>query len=319
MMAASKVTERGMTCVVIEKGKAIGGRLCNKRIGGACINIGTVLTTAKSEQMQSVINKCLDSGEAQGLDDPLLSDDPMYYGKPTASTIVKSLRSGKVDMELQARALVVSCENGKIVVGLDGEKHSITGASCIITAPVPQCVTMIQAGNLDLPPKNCDWHRDVQYDSCIVIAAELDKPCDLREVEIINKGSVYMISNDFKLGTSSTPALSIRSTTDFANQYCITNTSTIYRDTIDKGNLNQAADQMLKDLGGCIGSDIISFYVHLWRYNQAKSLYPSECVNTTDGTNYPPVVVAGDAFGDKKWTSTERAILSGHAAANLLL
>ena len=63
--AGESLLNHNISTQIVEKSSSIGGRLANKRFGGACFDSGAQFFTARDDQFKNFINDCINEGTVE--------------------------------------------------------------------------------------------------------------------------------------------------------------------------------------------------------------------------------------------------------------
>jgi predicted NAD/FAD-dependent oxidoreductase len=225
---------------------------------------------------------------------------PRYRGKAGMTDIAKFL--GGRDVDLGQRVLSVGLQgSGWRAITESGEVFEAD--SLVLTAPVPQSLALLDAGNYALPPDIRHELEIIAYDPCIAVLALLESASALPRpgaIQFDSEPVSWMADNHMK-GISPRPgAVTIHAGPKFSRSHWEADDMTV-------------ANLLLKSVHQWLGSSVESYQVQRWRYSKVVKNHPWPCV----GIESPaPLVFAGDAFAGAK---IEGAALSGLAAARHLL
>ena len=109
--------------------------------------------------------------------DGLSLGQPVYRGQPAMTSIAKDLAQG-LDVRLGLKVTAIRSREKGWMVELEGSER-LFASSLIVTAPVPQTLDLLDAGETLLP----EWQRQrmagVKYDKCFAVMAILKEPSAL--------------------------------------------------------------------------------------------------------------------------------------------
>jgi len=120
---------------------------------------------------------------------------------------------------------------------------------------------------------------------------------------VIDSGPIAWISDNQQKGVSALPAVTIHGSGDFSAKH--------FEDDRD-----EVARRLIDSASPYLGAKVVDFQVHGWRYSKPVIVDSSPCMLASEGTDLPPLVLAGDAFAGPR---VEGAVLSGWAAAKSLI
>ena len=303
LSAANRLTAEGMSVVVIDKGRGVGGRLADRRIGDAVFDHGAQFFTARSEQFKNCVDQWIKSGVAEQWYQSYPGQPnghPRYRGVPTMVSIAKYLTKDQNVIQ-STRVLKLNHDGCNWIVKLEPDE-SITARSVIITSPVPQTLDLIDQGNTQLPSGIVERLQKIQYESCIAVMAVLDGPTSLADpgALALDKGPIAWISDNQKKGASPLPALTIHASGEFSQ-------ANFNRDRTEVG---KELIELARPLFG--NANVLDFQVHGWLYSKPTVTDGAPSLLVSDSLEMPPLVLAGDAFSGPRF---EGAVLSGWSAA----
>ena len=316
-LVAARELSAAHDVVVLDKARGVGGRMATRRIGDATFDHGAQFFTTHTETFARIVRDWVEAGVAApwyhgqvGPSGVVGSDGhPRFRGVPTMNAVAKHLVVG-LDVHLSSRIITLrATESGWSAVLEDGTTS--TAGALVVTAPVPQALELLDAGDVRLTAADRAVLEAITYDPCLAVLAPLEGLSGLPEPGALDPDALdpdaastgagpidWMADNQTK-GVSAAPAVTIHATAEFSRQH---------RDSPD--------GQVIAELiaAAALGAPVIegAVQVQRWRYAKPSTLHPQPCL-VASGT--PPLVFAGDAFGGAK---VEGAVLSGLAAADAL-
>jgi renalase len=312
LLAAKELQNAGRTVTVLDKGRGVGGRMATRRLGGSRLDHGAQFFTVREERFSGLVDGWLAGGvaaewsrgfaDAQGNANP--DGHPRYRGAEGMTSIPKHLavgldvRTGEqaIRVDRTAEGWTVTCESGL----------TVSGGALLLTAPVPQSLTLAESGGYRLPDEARRELEGVAYDPCLALMALLDGESPVPEpggVQIKDEPLDWIGDNATK-GMADRPALTIHGGPQWSREH--------YDD--DEADVTRA---LLGLAGGQLGVDLAAATTETslarWRYSWVTSSHEEDCLLASED---PPLVFCGDGFGKPK---VEGAALSGLAAADRLL
>ena len=309
LMAANTLTRAGCKVTLIDKSRGVGGRMATRRLDRWTFDHGAQYLFARNESFrvklrswwtEGLIRPWLESlPDGSGNTQPL--ESTAYAGLPSMTSIPKAMAIG-LHVALQQRVLSARVSNGAWSVDTDADETYMAEA-LLMTAPLPQSLAILESGGVVLPSPLDAELQEVGYDPCFALLTGLSGPAGLPPPGAIqlNGDVIAWIADNHQKGVSSAPgAITIHASSSFSKEYIEAPESAILQ------ALTEAARPYLP-------SAIESFQLHRWRYSTPIHSLPQPAML---GSEQPPLVFAGDAFGPG---GVEGAALSGIAAAELLL
>ena len=153
-------------------------------------------------------------------------------------------------------------------VGMLESGEMVSAGAVILTPPVPQSLALLDAGRIELPTETRARLEGIEYESCLAVMASLDGPAQIPRPGSLapTGGPIAWIADNQMKGVSATPAVTIHATADFSLENWD-------RDRQESGRgLLQAAEPWL-------GSGVIEFQVHGWRYSKPVRTEESTCLD----------------------------------------
>lgn len=293
--------------VVLDKGRGVGGRLATRRLGDATFDHGAQFLTTHTPEFADLVARWVESGVVvpwfRGRIGPDGALDPdghvRFRGAQSMNAIAKHLAVG---LDVRTGSLVSSVRRDADAWTVSMADDSVLEADAIVmTAPVPQTLALLAAGDVALTSHESDSLHAVEYDPCLALMVVLDGASGLAApgaVDPVDGPIDWMADNRVK-GVSAVPAVTIHATAAFS-----------------RANWESTDDEIAEVLLTAAALDAHAVpgarYVQRWRYARPSVEHPDRCL-VLDGP--APLVCAGDAFGGAK---VEGAALSGAAAADAI-
>ncbi|MCP4434562.1 MAG: NAD(P)-binding protein [Actinomycetia bacterium] len=294
--------------VVLDKARGVGGRMATRRIGEATIDHGAQFLTTHTGRFTEMVGHWEAEGIAtpwfsarvgtRGLEDqaPEVADGHIRYrGVRSMNDIAKHLAGGS-DVRREQRVESVSIVDG--AWRLRAASYETHVDAVILTAPVPQSLQMIEAGQVQLARSDREALDAIAYDPCLAALVPLSGPSGLPEPGAVDPASGpidWMADNQTK-GVSESPAVTIHASAEESRR--------LWRSP-DEAVLSSLLGAAELDSPPIAGAS----QVQRWRYARPVVSHPDRCLVAS---GLPPLVLAGDAFGEPR---VEGAVLSGLAAA----
>lgn len=309
LIAANVLQHAGISVSILDKGKAVGGRLATRRvrspsIGESIFDYGVQLFAASRPEFQSMIDEWQQLGQVTEWGTQIYNSGKICYrgvesNRSLASFLAKGLvvhhQSQVIRMQRTSSCWYVHTKDGR----------EFKCRSLIITCPIPQALDLFKQSNITLPSDLLVRLENVLYFSCIACLALLDKESNLPEpggIRLDGKSVAWLACNRQK-GISKSNAMTILSTPEF---------SMLYWDDYD----SQIASLMIDSSKPFLDSAVLEAQVHRWRFSQPSTFF-GECYLTLREPGL--LIMAGDAFSSTESNETvlnlERAALSGFQAA----
>lgn len=306
-LTAARDLRDAFDVVVVDKGRGVGGRLATRRIGDATFDHGAQFVTTHSAAFAAIVAGWEAHGAARpwhrgrvgptGVEDP--DGHPRFRGVPAMSAIAKHLATG-LDIRLGTRVRAVEAVDGRWRLHVEAGS-ALDGDVLLLTAPVPQALALLNAGDVAIGSRDRDALQAITYDPCMAVLAPLRGPSGFAPPGAVDPadGPVDWVADNHLKGVSASPAVTVHATAAYSRSQWGAADAVV-------------ADELLSAvaLGAEPVRDLVQ--VHRWRYAKPTVVHPERCL-TVDRP--APLVCAGDAFGGAK---VEGAALSGVAAAEVI-
>ncbi len=302
LIAARELIRAGRSVTVLDTGRGVGGRLASRRIDGAAFDHGAQgFTTGDSCHTVVGLRERLEGAVADWNPVPAARSSPCHWrGVPSMSGVPKHLALGlPVQLETTLTAVRPEAQHW-VATTLDG--RSITANALILTPPVPQSLALLDAGAFPLAPDLRQRLLAIEYDRCLAVMAVLESPSRIPPPGRLlpDTGPIASITDNLSKGISREPAVTLQATPEFSLEHWD-------RDRMETGRLLLAA------AAEWLGAGVRTYQVHGWRYSRPRVTDPEPCIVAS---NIPPLLLAGDAFGQG---GVEGAAFSGFEAAKAIV
>lgn len=300
LLAARSLTSVGQRVAVLEKSRGRGGRMATRRMGSRVLDHGAQYFTTRDRQFLSFVTEWKQKGLlrewfAKSRTDG--SESICLVGSQGMTTLPKFLAQ---DLLISQQFAVESIryESGRWIC-YSKEGDFCEGQNLIVTAPLPQAVTLLSTCNIQVLDKD-DHARfsSVEYDRCLALLLALSGPTGIPEPGFLSpkSGPVSWISDNAQKGMDTNGVgVTLHSTPQFALDYW---------DAPDEERI----PVLLRAVSDIIYGTIEDTYLHRWRY--ARPLNPLEDSYYWD--SLLRIGLAGDSFLGGR---VEDAALSGLALA----
>jgi renalase len=297
--------QAGHPVTILEKSRGVGGRMATRRFKNGVFDHGAQFITVRDPQFQHWVDLWVQQGTASEwthsfskLDDVSEgSGHPRYLGVNGMTAIPKELSKG-LDIHLQTRVESITKDGDRWIA--EAEDGRLFDASqLVLTAPVPQSVSLLKTGGISLPDREMERLQSIQYHPCIavlVLLNGLSKAPPPGGIKLDSSPIQWLADNTQKGISPESTAVTIHASADFSRQ------------NFDL-NPGQLAESLITVARPWLGDDIQDWQLHKWRYSQPAQIYPERFLEIPVS---PSLFFAGDAFGGPR---VEGAALSGIAVA----
>lgn len=312
LMAARTLLDRGFTVQLIERARAVGGRLATRRIGeSGHADLGAQFFTVRTDAMQRHVDGWLDdglvfvwgTGWSDGSVKRTHSDGhPRYAVRGGMNGLAKHL-AADLNIVLDRLVTYVELKDGHWQLN-DSDSETYLGRALLLTPPMPATLKLLSASAISLHPVDLDELRRIQFGPCLcgihVVEGEVDMPEPGAVQNFQNE--VYWVSDNHAKGISQSTIITSHANAKYSRQNWDASEADIVQE------LESAVQPYLKT-----GARIVSTQLKKWRFSVPLTTNPHEFVFARD---LPLLAFAGDAFGGRG--RVEGAFVSGVAAGNAL-
>lgn len=292
LLAARSLQDAGARVTVLEKSRGLGGRLATKRVGDAVFDQGAQYFTVKDPRFAAWVDRWETVGVVARWPD---GERMRYVGRPSMTAVAKALGED-LDIKRENKVTAIgSCGDHWCV---DVENHGCLRAErVLLTAPVPQALALLKAGDYALPEALAARLAALTYDPCLALLVTLGGRSRLPAEGLRREcGAIRWAADNQAKGVSpNVAAVTLHLSPDFSAQhYGCTDAEVL-----------ELVRAEAEDL---IGAPIAGATLHRWKFSLAR---------TTDSEPFiwlpeSRLGFAGDAFGGPR---VEGAALSGLALA----
>ena len=294
LLLARTLRERGAKVIILEKSRGLGGRLATKRVGGVVFDQGAQYFTAKTPRFAALVEAWRSQGVACAWPE---ASTHRSIGKPSMNALGKFLAEG---LEVKREAKVLSVRRVEKMWDVEIENQpTLRVDQLALTAPVPQSLALLKAGNVELPAEVAVNLASLRYHPCLALLVTLGG-ASLVPVEgmVFSEGPVRWIADNVKKGISpaGAAAVTVHLSPAFAAEHYAKSELELF--------------PMIEPLiAPWLGAPVVNVALHRWKFSEPITVFPEPCVWLDElGLGF-----AGDAFGGAR---VEGAALSGWALAD---
>jgi len=294
LLLARKLKAKGADVVVFEKSRGLGGRLATKRVGDAVFDQGAQYFTAKSERFSALVAEW----QAKEVVTPWPGASAhRWIAKPSMNALGKFLGEG-LDVRREAKILSVRREFGVWELEIENQASWRAGR-LVLTAPVPQSLALLKAGEVELYKAWAGGLAALTYHPCLALLVTLGGASAVpAEGVALTEGPVRWIADNSKKGIAPgvAAAVTVHLNSEFAAEH------------YGKTEV-ELAPLVLPGIERWLGAPVVGVALHRWKFSEPTATYSEPCV-------WRPELglgLAGDAFGGPR---VEGAALSGLALAD---
>ncbi|MGC6496312.1 MAG: NAD(P)/FAD-dependent oxidoreductase [Candidatus Puniceispirillaceae bacterium] len=145
LAAAHAARDAGLTCMILDKGRRVGGRVSTKRTGGFTFNHGAQFLTARAPAFVSAAEKAIAQAALARWH---VAGRDALAGQPTMRDFPDFLQQG-LTVRQQTEIAMIRHDQDSICL-IDKEGEMVSARQVIITAPAPQAAQLLQTAAPDL-------------------------------------------------------------------------------------------------------------------------------------------------------------------------
>jgi predicted NAD/FAD-dependent oxidoreductase len=301
LTAARELVSAGLRVTVLDKGRSVGGRMATRRIGAARFDHGAQHFSARSDTFSATVDRWITTGiaavwyQGRSVTQPDRGRESRHVGTNGMRGMPTHLAEG---LDVRSAVQVTRVETDGSSAQVSTDRGNLTGRSCIVTAPLPQTMDLLD------PVEHSGLFDEldrITYDPCLAVMAELDDPAGLTDGHrALSDGPAAWIADNHHKGISAAPAVTIHSSAEFARRYL-------------EADSSEWMPKLLAAATPHLAGTVVAATAHRWRYSQPRE-------SRDDGSRMlggpVPIVLAGEVFAGAK---VEGAYLSGRSAARTLL
>jgi len=151
LSAAGRLRAAGLSVVVVDKGRGVGGRLATRRIGGARLDHGAQFFTSRTEGFEALTRRWVDDGVAREWNrgfGPTADGHPRYIGSAGMTSMAKDLASG-LDVRVGTVVESIEAATGGWTLRCAAPAEPLpTARAVLVTSPVPQTLALLSNGGV---------------------------------------------------------------------------------------------------------------------------------------------------------------------------
>lgn len=311
LMAAHVLQEQGLGVTLVEKGRSVGGRLATRRIGPGRADHGAQFFTVRSPEFRSWVDRWIadglvyrwSTGWSDGSLAPAAADGhPRYAVRGGMNALAKHLAQG-LDVRLDVQ-LVGAHLDGNKWRSEDDRGQVYSSQALLLTPPVPQSLSLVDAGEVQLEAVDRDSLEQIAYAPCLAGLFQIKGRVHLPEPGALQRSDAaisWIADNQLKGISPEATVITVHAGPDYS-QWLFERPDTEALAQLEVG-LRPFLDQKAR---------IVAAQLKRWRYALPTALHAERCLVARDE---PTLVFSGDAFGGPR---VEGAALSGLFAGEVV-
>jgi predicted NAD/FAD-dependent oxidoreductase len=309
LLAARELAAAGLSVVVAEKSRGLGGRMATRRFDAGVCDHGAQFFTAKTAEFAKIV----EAASAEELVERWCDGFPdgngrlpdsrhaRLRGRPTMNAFAQRFGRG-LDVRFCWKTTAVAA-TGKGWRATSEFGDSIEAPALFLSAPLPQSLDLLDAGGVSLPQNERAELRSCLYHPCFSLMARLRGNSAVPEpgaiYPFLNEGHEPLgwIADNRRKGISPEAAtLTILAGREFSGRHFDAEPAAVI-------------ELMLSAAEPWLGSEIVERRLHRWRYSEPVRAFAEPFRRASCAA---PLYFIGDAFGGSR---VEGAALSGLNAA----
>jgi len=307
LMAARTLTEAGHPVTVLDKSRGVGGRLGTRRFGGGRADHGAQFFSVREPEFAAVVDRWKEAGLiyewsrgwSRGSHDAAVPDGhARFASKNGMNQLASDLAADLPDVRVNTKITEIRHEDDHWHL-FDDAGEAFICSSLILTAPVPQSLTMLSAGNVTLNTDAADALLRIDYVPCLCVMLLLDRPAQLPAPGAIQRPGHWLpwLADNQVKGVSPLPMLTLHADAEYSAAHFDAPEPEILEDFEPEWR------QYAPD------ARVVEAQIKRWRFSMPSVLHPQRSLVAMER---PALIFAGDAFGGPR---IEGAALSGLDAA----
>jgi len=310
LVAAQTLQASGVSVLVLDKGRSIGGRLATRRIQGGLADHGAQFFTVRTPEFQAEVDRWLADGVVRvwghGWSDGSLKrtagdGHPRYIANEGMNAIAQHLEKGSnVQVNVQVKLIDWAGDHWVLT---DTNEGVYTGKKVLLTAPVPQSLALLSTSGVTLSETDQHALKRIQYDPCLCGMFVVEGGVNLPEPGAVQnfQEPVYWIADNQAKGISDVCIVTTHASATFSREYY----DAPEAEVLEK--LSAPLEPHLQE-----GAHITESQLKKWLYSVAVTTHIDDYFKA-EGL---PLFFAGDAFGGRG--RVEGAFISGQLAAKAI-
>lgn len=293
LATAVSLREGGFRPILVDKSRAVGGRMSSKTIGDARFDQGAQHFGILSESVAELLEPARTAGVMR---EWFRTRDgrPRYVGLGGMRRIPEFL-ARNLEVHTGTPVARLAIHDGRVTVHAGSRRFE--GSAAVVTPPLPQSLALLGASGIEVADPAI---RGVDYRACLAVMAHLDGPSGLPDGHrtVVDDTVAWLADNKHK-GTSAVQSLTIHSTPTFAAEHI-------------EDDPDTWTDLLLDAASSFLASGVTGATGHRWRYSEPMTVLNMGSIVLQQS---PPIVLAGEVFAGAK---VEGAALSGLSAAAMV-
>lgn len=310
LTAAGRLSEAGLSVVVLEAALVPGGRLATAQFGSGLADTGAQFFTARTTEFAGMVSGWLAEGVvyewSRGWSDGSLLAEPAdgypRYAARGGFAALASRMAEQVDVRLGCKITTLA-PGGQAWLATDDRGRAWRGRAVVLTPPVPLALALLDAGGISLPPGDRAALERITYAPSLCGLFLLDGEMALPPSGALQRpgAAISWLADNRRKGISSRGTLTVHAGREASEA----------RWGWEDGRV---LAWMAGEIAPWLGLAVIEpVRLVRWPFAVPTTLHPARTLLLQPGA---PLAFAGDAFAGPR---VEGAVLSGRAAAEAVL
>ena len=311
LLAAHELQARGLSALLLDKGRSVGGRLATRRVGPGRADHGAQFFTVRSPEFRAWVERwqaeelvfVWSTGWSDGsLADTPSDGHPRYAVRGGMNALAQHLAQGlDVRVDTPVTSLTPTAKGWQAT---DQAGQVFSGRALLLTPPAPQSLALLDASGVALADRDREDLERIEYAPSLAGIFWLDQPTRLPEPGAMQRSNApiaWMADNQRK-GISPEATLATVHAAPEISQ------------TVWQMPKSAVLESLYAGLQPFLapGTRLVESQLKRWRYALPVEFHPER---TLMAEGLPPLAFAGDAFGGPR---VEGAALSGLVTGQML-
>lgn len=307
LFAAQSLVQHGISVILLDKGRSVGGRLATRRIGSGVADHGAQYFTVRDERFQEAVEAWQAAGLlfewSRGWSDGSLHrvvpDGHPRYGVRGGMTALAKHLAGDLDARLNVLVGSVRQDGDGWLVDA-AESGQYRGRALLLTAPVPQSLSLVNAGEVELALDVLASLQSLTYAPSLTGLYWVEGPIHIPAPGAIQRAGTpvrWLADNQRKGISPDATILTVQASPEHSHIAWQKPDDVILEEMRASFSLFMSPQAAVREA-----------QLKRWRYAMPLATYSEPFLMIDEAA---PLVFAGDAFGGAR---VEGAALSGQAA-----
>ncbi len=217
LAASRRLVDAGLSVLVCEKSRGVGGRVASRRIEGAPFDHGAQFVTNRGAEFSKIVENLLIAkvvfpwfGEA---------GKERYVGLPSMNQIAKILAEG---LDVKQGMRIESVRFCSDYWEVSSEAELIRSRSLLMTCPAPQALDLLKCEANENSSYILNTLSKIKYDKCVALMALLEEPFPVSDSGFLQYDypePIATVADTLKKRGPESPGIIIQSGPEFAERH----------------------------------------------------------------------------------------------------